>query len=113
MPGATSSTVTVDGVEPSILVKLLNISDNPERVKIFTADDGTERWLYKDTETPVLVTPSDLAILGSVGIEIIPRQHAQVAEPQHEPQHPQQQDLAEGVVKSSPAITLGQSSPQA
>lgn len=70
MPDATS-TVTIDGIEPSIPVKLLNTSDNPYRVKIYTADDGTERFLVKDNDSPILVTPADLVILGSVGIEII------------------------------------------
>lgn len=70
MPDATN-TVMVDGVEPSIPVKLLNYAENPERVKLFTADDGTERFLVKNAEDALLVTPSDMSILGSVGYEIV------------------------------------------
>lgn len=66
-----TSTVTVDGVEPSILVKLLNTPANPERVKIFTDDDGTYRYLVKGDDESMLVTPADLAVLGGVGIEFI------------------------------------------
>lgn len=69
MPDATN-TVTVDGVEPSISVRLLDISENPERIKLTTGDDGTERFLVKNSENSFLVTPADLVVLGSAGIEI-------------------------------------------
>lgn len=68
MPGA--QTVTVDGVEPSILVSLLDIPDNPGRVKVYTADDGTDRYLVKGGE-PTLLTPKDLGVLGIVSYEIL------------------------------------------
>lgn len=59
-----ASTVTVDGVEPSILVKLLDVAENPHSIKVFTTT------LYKDAD-PVLVTPEDINVLGSYAIEII------------------------------------------
>ena|ERR1019366_1346059 len=67
----TTSTVTVDGVEPSILVKLLNTKENPARVKIYTDDNGGDRYLEKANETPFLVTQADLSVLGGVEIEIV------------------------------------------
>jgi hypothetical protein len=70
MPDAIN-TVEVDGVAPSIPVNLVNSKDNPERIKLFTADDGTERFLVKDSETPLLITPNDLAQLGGFEIEIV------------------------------------------
>lgn len=66
-----TSTVTVDGVEPSILVKLVNSSENPGRVKLVSDDSGTDRYIEKDSDTPVLITSSDLAVLGTVEIEIV------------------------------------------
>lgn len=102
MPDATSN-VTVDGVEPSISVKLLNIADNPSKVKIFDADDGTERWLVKENEEPILITPNDLGILGPFGIEVINTSTSD--SPQDSPDS--------GIVKLPPAVTpTGQSSPQ-
>jgi hypothetical protein len=73
MPDATIS-VKVDGVEPSIPVKLLNVKDNPERVKLFTAEDGTERFLVKGDENYNLVTPTDLSVLGGFSIDIEDKQ---------------------------------------
>lgn len=69
MPDATS-TVQVDGVEPSIPVKLLDNNDNPARVKLFTAEDGTERFLVKGAENYFLVTPTDLSVLGGFHIDV-------------------------------------------
>jgi hypothetical protein len=115
MPDAT--TVTVDGVEPSILVKLLDIKDNPDRVRLFTADDGTERYLVKENEEPVLITPADLGALGSVGIEIIGDEKGKfvtkeddTSAPVSSVQSPVVNPADSGVVKLSP--TIGQSSPQ-
>lgn len=111
------STLTVDGVEPSILVKLLNISDNPSKVKIFDGDDGTERWLVKENEEPVLVTPTDLGVLGACGIEIVDTSApipADTANKDVKDNAPiSTQNAPEGVVKLSPGIPTGQSSPQA
>lgn len=64
------NTVKVDGVEPSIPVKLLNNNDNPARVKLFTADDGTERFLVKGAENYLLITPTDLSVLGGFHIDV-------------------------------------------
>lgn len=64
------NTVKVDGVEPSIPVKLLDNNDNPARVKLFTAEDGTERFLVKGAEDYFLVTSADLSVLGGFGIDI-------------------------------------------
>lgn len=69
MPDATS-TVKVDGVEPSILVRLLDEPEAPERVKLHTADDGTERFLVKGGE-PVWVVGQDLEGLGVVSFEVV------------------------------------------
>lgn len=69
MPDVTDK-VTVDGVEPSILVKLLDVKDNPHSVKIFTDDRGGHRNLYKGGNA-VLVTPTDLSVLGGFAIEIV------------------------------------------
>lgn len=87
MPDATS-TVKVDGVEPSILVSLVDVKDNPERIKLFTADDGTERYLTK-TGNAVLVTNKDLSILGGFSIDIegtSPIAPTPIAETQNPPQ---------------------------
>lgn len=64
------NTVKVDGVEPSIPVKLLDINENPARVKLFTAEDGTERFLVKGAEDYFLVTPTDLSVLGGFHIDV-------------------------------------------
>jgi hypothetical protein len=69
MPDVTS-TVKVDGVEPTILVRLTDEVDTPERVRIFTSDDGTKRFLIKGSD-PVLVTNKDLSVLGGVPVEIL------------------------------------------
>lgn len=71
---ADATTVTVDGVEPSIPVKLLDVKGNPEQVKIFSDDDGTYRYLVKGEE-PILLTPQDLAALVGVEIEISKGEH--------------------------------------
>lgn len=63
------NTLTVDGVEPSIAVRLLDIKDNPERVQIYTSDDGTDRYLVKGGE-PVLLTQKDIGTLGPFSVEI-------------------------------------------
>jgi hypothetical protein len=103
MPDATS-TVKVDGVEPSILVRLLDEPESPLRVKVFTADDGTERFLVKGGE-PILVTSKDLSVLGVVPYEIVGASSESV-EPAAISSGP----------KSAPVIPdnpLGPSSPQA
>lgn len=111
-----TSTVTVDGVKPSILVKLLNIPDNPAAVKIFDDDTGGERWLVKENEEPVLVTPTDLGVLGVCGIEIVDPSAptpAETADKDVKDNAPiPTQNAPEGVVKLSPGIPTGQSSPQ-
>jgi hypothetical protein len=68
MAGA-DNTLTVDGVEPSIPVTLLDIADNPERVQLYTADDGTERFIVKGAEA-TLAVPGELGNLGTVSVEI-------------------------------------------
>ena len=105
MPDATN-TVTVDGVEPSILVKLNDITDNPGRVKIFTADDGTERYVTKDNE--ILVTPQDLSVLGSVSYEVLNND----TPAQTSPAAPTFSAPKPAEVVSSPVNSIGQSSPQ-
>jgi hypothetical protein len=69
VPDATN-TVKVDGVEPSILVRLSDEPEAPERVKLHTADDGTERFLVKGGE-PVWVVGQDLVGLGAVPYEVV------------------------------------------
>jgi hypothetical protein len=69
MADATSA-IKVDGVEPSIPVNLLDVKNNPERIKLFTAEDGTERFLVKGADTPTLVTNADLNVLGGYEIKI-------------------------------------------
>ena len=66
---ADATTVTVDGVEPSIPVKLLDVKGNPEQVKIFSDAEGTYRYLVKGEE-PILLTPQDLAAISGVEAEI-------------------------------------------
>lgn len=85
MPDATS-TVQVDGVEPSIPVKLLNNNDNPARVKLFTAEDGTERFLTKGAENYFLVTPTDLSVLGGFHIDVDSPNTAPVIPVQNRPE---------------------------
>jgi hypothetical protein len=111
------STLTVDGVEPSIPVKLLKIQDNPAKVKIFNDDNGGERWLDKDDEGPTLCTPSDLGALGAFGIEIVKDDDSEpVVVEKNEVKDvapiTTQNAPESGVVKLSPAIPTGQSSPQ-
>lgn len=60
---ADANTVTVDGVEPSIPVKLLDVKGNPERIKIFSG------YIVKGDDA-VLVTPEDLAAISGVQIEV-------------------------------------------
>jgi hypothetical protein len=69
-----ADTVTVDGVEPSIPVKLLDVKGNPDQVKIFSDDNGTYRYLVKG-EDPILLTPQDLAALVGVEVEISKGDH--------------------------------------
>ena|ERR1039457_5441917 len=69
MPDATN-TVTVGGVEPSILVKLVVSKENPGRVKLSNDDSGTERFLTKG-EDGILLTPQDLALVGAVEVEVL------------------------------------------
>lgn len=71
---ADANSVTVDGIEPSIPVKLLDVKDNPEQVKIFSDDDGTYRYLVKGAD-PILLTPQDLAALVGVEVEISKGDH--------------------------------------
>lgn len=117
MPDATSN-VTVDGVEPSILVKLLKISDNPAKVQIFNDDNGGERWLDKNSDEPVLCTPNDLGALGAFGIEIVKDDDSELVvldkdEVKDNTPIATQNAMEVGVARPSPAIPTGQSSPQA
>lgn len=99
------NTVLVDGVEPSILVRLLDIADNPAAVKVYE-----DRELVKG-EDPVLLTPEDLGILGAFGIEIINKDsHINVHESKSEQAALNVPSDSE-VVKLSPT-NIGQSSPQ-
>jgi hypothetical protein len=63
MPDATDT--NVDGVEPSIFVRLLNVVENPFSVAL-----NDVKKLVKDGE-PVKVTRNELAKLGAFAIEIV------------------------------------------
>lgn len=60
------STGTVDGVEPSILVKLLNVVENPHSVMV-----SVDKWIHKEFETPVLLTSEELSKLGGFAVEVV------------------------------------------
>lgn len=77
----TENTVTVDGVEPSILVKLVDSKENPGRVKVSNDDSGAERFLVKG-EDGILLTPQDLALVGGVEVEIVDDSPAPTSAPE-------------------------------
>jgi|ERR1700722_12057944 len=97
-----TNTVKVDGVEPSIFVKLVDSVSNPERIKLFTAEDGTERFLVKGDENYFPVTNNDLAQLGGYEIELEPTS-AQTPAVQ-----PAQNRPESTIVIPTPATTPGQ-----
>jgi hypothetical protein len=98
MPDATETKGTVDGVEPSILVRFVetpSLQDSTGRIQLQTNDEGTPRYIVKGGD-PVWVTNKDLASIGGQVIEILEDRTSTPAPqtPPSQPQNPSQRILS-------------------